>query len=232
MSVSVDLPGCGRFVVSLTPSRTADDIVLRLRERLADQPWHGNKVLSYGHRQLRPEDVVEAAYSPLVLSNYSEISNEDWQIFFSVSFCSIELIELCSIQVVNAFCSMELSVFFVFSMFFLAEMRCVQEVFSIQDTAERGITREQLAKLVVFISKMADGWCETFGEHRGKRLQVDTFNLYHANFWIIKPATEGYGTGSGCSLVEIMAVCVQRPDWFVSHAWIEPRFEDLTQETQ
>ena len=101
----------------------------------------------------------------------------------------------------------------------------MQEVFPIQDTAERGITREQLAKLVAFISKMAGGWCETFGDHRGERLKSDTFNLYHANFWIIKPATEGYGTGgTGCSLVEIMAVHVQRPDWFVSHAWIEPRF--------
>lgn len=96
----------------------------------------------------------------------------------------------------------------------------MQEAFFIQDTAERGITRAQMEKLVVFISKMVDGWCETYGEHRGKKLQVDTFNLYHANFWIIKPATEGYGD-KGCSLVEIMAVGIQRPDWFVSHAWIE-----------
>jgi hypothetical protein len=78
-----------------------------------------------------------------------------------------------------------------------------------------------LARLVVFISKMADRWCETFGEHRGKKLQLDTFNLYHANYWIIKPATEGYEK-KGCSLVEVMAVQAQRPRWFVSHAWIEP----------
>eukprot|EP00438_Fugacium_kawagutii_P005320 Skav210294 [mRNA] locus=scaffold475:101380:109066:- [translate_table: standard] len=92
----------------------------------------------------------------------------------------------------------------------------VQRLFEacpIQDTAERGITREQLAKLVLFISKMVGRWCETFGEHRGKQLQFDTFNLYHANFWIIRPATAGY-QGKGCSLVEIMAVQVQRPEWF------------------
>ena len=101
--------------------------------------------------------------------------------------------------------------------------KCIlQEAFCIQDTAERGITREQLLRLVVFISKMAGGWRETFGEHRGKQLHPDIFNLYHANFWIIKPATEGYGGNQGCSLVEIMAEHVQRPDWFVSHAWIEP----------
>ena len=68
---------------------------------------------------------------------------------------------------------------------------------------------------------MADRWCETVGEHRGTRLRFDTFNLYHANYWIIKPATEGYEE-KGCSLVEIMAIQVQRPNWFVSHAWIEP----------
>ena len=68
---------------------------------------------------------------------------------------------------------------------------------------------------------MADRWCETVGEHRGTRLRFDTFNLYHANHWIIKPATEGYEK-KGCSLVEIMAIQVQRPNWFVSHAWIEP----------
>ena len=67
-----------------------------------------------------------------------------------------------------------------------------KEAFRIEDTAERGITREQLAKIVVFISKMADRWCETFGEQRGTRLQFETFNLYHANHWIIKPATEAW----------------------------------------
>ena len=76
---------------------------------------------------------------------------------------------------------------------------------------------------------MAHRWCETFGADRGKQLQFEGFNLYHADFWIIRPATAGYG-GKGCSLVEIMAVHVQRPDWFVSHAWIEPwlkQFKDL-----
>ena len=96
-----------------------------------------------------------------------------------------------------------------------------KEVFPIQDTAERGITHDQLEKIVAFISKMADRWCETFGVHYGEKLNFDTFNLYHANYWIIKPATEGYAK-KGCSLVEVMAIQVQRPHWFVSHAWIEP----------
>ena len=32
---------------------------------------------------------------------------------------------------------------------------------------------------------------------------------------------DGYAK-KGCSMVEIMAIQVQRPHWFVSHAWIEP----------
>ena len=96
-----------------------------------------------------------------------------------------------------------------------------QEMFPILKTEERGITLEQLQRLPGFISKMAEHWCETFGEHRGRQLQLKTFNLYHADYWIIKPATNGYG-GQGCSLVEVTAVQIQRPDWFVSHAWIEP----------
>ena len=71
---------------------------------------------------------------------------------------------------------------------------------------------------------MAEHWCETFGEHRGRQLHFKTFNLYHADYWITKPATNGYG-GHGCSLVEVMAVQIQRPHWFVSHAWIEPCLE-------
>ncbi|CAL1159311.1 unnamed protein product, partial [Cladocopium goreaui] len=172
MSVSVDIPGHGYFDIKLTASSTAADIILLLRERLPDSPWHGNKLLSSGVCQLQCDDIVEATHrSTLVLANYSEITN--------------------------------------------------QETFCIKDTAERGITREQLAKIVVFISKMADRWCETFGEQRGTRLQFETFNLYHANHWIIKPATDGYAK-KGCSMVEIMAIQVQRPHWFVSHAWIEP----------
>ncbi|CAK9016968.1 unnamed protein product [Durusdinium trenchii] len=94
-----------------------------------------------------------------------------------------------------------------------------RKCFAIPKTEERGITLEQLRRLPCFISKMAEHWCETFGEHRGRQLHFKTFNLYHADYWITKPATNGYG-GHGCSLVEVMAVQIQRPHWFVSHAWI------------
>ncbi|CAE7243837.1 unnamed protein product, partial [Symbiodinium pilosum] len=34
-------------------------------------------------------------------------------------------------------------------------------------------------------------WTGTFGEERGRALSYETFNLYHADQWILKPATAG-----------------------------------------
>ena len=87
MSVSVDIPGHGHFDIKLTASSTAADIILLLRERLPDSPWHGNKLLSSGVCQLQCDDIVEATrHSTLVLTNYSEITNQETNLhlcFFS-----------------------------------------------------------------------------------------------------------------------------------------------------
>lgn len=50
-------------------------------------------------------------------------------------------------------------------------------------------------------------------------LELQTFNLYHASYWVIKPATLRYI----CSFVELVAkdADTQFPCWFVSHAWQE-----------
>ena len=78
MSVSVDSPEFGHFDIPLTASSTAADIILLLRERLPDCPWHGNKLLSSGVCQLQCDDVVEATpHSTLVLANNSEITNQE-----------------------------------------------------------------------------------------------------------------------------------------------------------
>ena len=57
----------------------------------------------------------------------------------------------------------------------------------------------------------------------GQPLTLKSFNLYHANFWIIEPSTRDHGR-RGCSYVELVATSSpsQRPKWFVSHAWSEP----------
>ena len=78
MSISVDVPGYGHFDLPVTASSTAADVMLLLRERLPDCPWHGNKVLSYEVYQLQCDDSVQAAnQNTLVFMNYSEISNKE-----------------------------------------------------------------------------------------------------------------------------------------------------------
>ncbi|CAK9064349.1 unnamed protein product [Durusdinium trenchii] len=73
---------------------------------------------------------------------------------------------------------------------------------------------------------MAPYWYETFGPAAGQALAFETFNLYHANNWIILPSTQGRGGRDawGCSYVELVSreAEAQRPQWFVSHAWKEP----------
>ena len=83
MSVSVDVPAFGHVDIPLTACSTSADVILLLRERLPDSPWHGNKVLSCGVCQLQCEDTVDAIkHSTLVLTNYSEIANKEtsWQL--------------------------------------------------------------------------------------------------------------------------------------------------------
>ncbi|CAE7926062.1 FBL4, partial [Symbiodinium necroappetens] len=98
-------------------------------------------------------------------------------------------------------------------------------VCTIPATEHRGISLVQLDCLLTFLQDMAAHWVETFGPQRGCGLQYATFNLYHAAFWVIGPATADYGGhGRGCSYVEMVAKSAeaQRPTWFVSHPWSEP----------
>ncbi|CAE7779898.1 FBL4, partial [Symbiodinium sp. KB8] len=98
-------------------------------------------------------------------------------------------------------------------------------VCTIPATEHRGISLVQLGCLLTFLQDMAAHWVETFGPQRGCGLQYATFNLYHAAFWVIGPATADYGGhGRGCSYVEMVAKSAeaQRPTWFVSHPWSEP----------
>ena len=76
-----------------------------------------------------------------------------------------------------------------------------------------------------FVEDIASKWCEAHeaSPNYGNSLDFETFNLYHASFWVIEPATLDHGR-EGCSYVELVAVSMddQRPKWFVSHAWLEP----------
>ena len=209
MSLAVDVPGFGWLSLPWAVGLTADDVI-RLAQSRLPEPWHGNKLLSSGLQQLGPNEIItqQTALHGVVLANFSEISAED------SSFC---------------FCSPLVGVVGVPWHSFTGSRKGedLKEACSIAHTAERGISLEQLRLLVRFISKMADRWFETYGANAGSRLTFGTFNLYHANHWIIKPATQGYHEQNGCSLVEVMALDphVQKPRWFVSHAWIDARYK-------
>ena len=103
-------------------------------------------------------------------------------------------------------------------------MLALKEICYIGDTADSGITLLQLRKFDLFISRMAGSWYETFGVRAGQQLDFEDFNLYNADYWLIRPATAGYRGGTGCSLAEIMAesVAAQAPQWFVSHPGWSP----------
>ncbi|CAL1129729.1 unnamed protein product, partial [Cladocopium goreaui] len=96
---------------------------------------------------------------------------------------------------------------------------------SIAKTEHRGITVQQLLQIEKFIRKHARFWVETFPQSPsfGLPLEFDKFNLYHACYWIISPATRKLC----CSLVELVAMDAdaQYPWWFVSHAWQEAVFK-------
>lgn len=95
----------------------------------------------------------------------------------------------------------------------------------IPDTAYRGMTLQQLHEVLGFMGHQAFAWHEArrHSPSYGCRIPEEKFNLYHASYWIINPATQGYGL-VGCSLVELIAedAELQKPRWFVSHAWLEP----------
>ena len=94
---------------------------------------------------------------------------------------------------------------------------------SIPRTDVRGITIAQLLRLLDFVEKRASTWYETYPvlPHYGQPLSFECFNMYHANDWVVRPAT---ASPFNCSYVELVAsdVASERPLWFVSHAWLEP----------
>ncbi|CAE7557559.1 Igfals [Symbiodinium natans] len=90
-------------------------------------------------------------------------------------------------------------------------------------TERSGITIPQIQALLGFMQGMVQLWSGTFGAESGLPLSFERFNLYHADYWILNPATAGMG-GHGCSYVELVAesATAQCPGFFVSHAWLEP----------
>lgn len=90
----------------------------------------------------------------------------------------------------------------------------------IAQTEHRGIKVHQLQSVLDFGSRYCRRWTEASRpgteEKAPKRLNR-SFNLYHLNAWLIKPATQA----ENCAFVELMTGEKQEPDWFCSHWWGE-----------
>jgi hypothetical protein len=76
-------------------------------------------------------------------------------------------------------------------------------------TEKSGITIPQIQQLLDFVFTMVNmvgacRWAETFGDERGRPLSFEAFNLYHANCWIIGPATAATDAHEACSYVELL----------------------------
>lgn len=96
---------------------------------------------------------------------------------------------------------------------------------------KRGITFDQLKKILVFVKKRCDGngvirgW---YDSRTGEQLEYRKLTLAQLHHWLIEPVT----TRLQCSYVEAVAKeeYGQLPAWFVGHTWHEP-FVDFVRRT-
>lgn len=79
-------------------------------------------------------------------------------------------------------------------------------------TERSGITIPQIQALLDFMYNIiglmsSEGlWTGTFGDEHGRPLSFETFNLYHADEWIIRPATAAGAHHPACSYVELLGI--------------------------
>lgn len=97
---------------------------------------------------------------------------------------------------------------------------------SIPRTEVRGITIEQLSRLLDFVRFCCFTWYEPYDGHPdyGQPLPLERFNQFHMLFWVLKPAT---ASPWECSYVELVAskAASQRPVWYVTYVWQQPLYE-------
>ena len=88
----------------------------------------------------------------------------------------------------------------------------------IPETELRAATVRQLEAVAKHIKRRceAEGWADN--QDPSTKLTAKTVNLYSANEYVIRPATEE----RKCAYIELVALCAQQPKWFCSHWWGEP----------
>eukprot|EP00434_Breviolum_minutum_P003639 symbB.v1.2.003203.t1/scaffold166.1/size289592/5 len=217
--VSIYVTAAGWIEVSVDEHFTAGDILAKVKTSLEDQPWHGNAVVSLGSKQFKPSEFLgDRCRSGGGGNHESGAGTGGVNSSMATALC------LANYSLLGPTAKAPVHM----------------------TTERRGITIQQIQKLLDFVSLMVQFWTGTYGDELGVPLTFEGFNLYHANDWVIKPATAGQH-GQGCSYVEAQEAqlllkvntctatvfCfgfrlvaevaeVQLPLWFVSHAWLEP----------
>ena len=162
------------------------DILAKVKTSLEDQPWHGNAIVSLGSQQFKPSEFFGDRCDRSAGSGNHESG--------------------AGTNGLNSSMATALSL----ANYSLLGPKAKAPVH--MTTERRGITIQQIQQLLDFVRFMVQFWTGTYGDELGVPLTFEGFNLYHANDWVIKPATAGQH-GQGCSYVEFLGSAM----WIASH---------------
>ena len=166
--------------------RAEGDILAEVKTSLEDQPWHGNAVVSLGSQQFKPSELLgDRCDRSGGSGNRASGAGTD-----GVNSSMATALSLANYSVLGPKAKAPVHM----------------------TTERRGITIQQIQQLLDFVSFMVQFWTGTYGDELGVPLTFEGFNLYHANDWVIKPATSGQH-GQGCSYVEFLGSAM----WIASH---------------
>ena len=161
------------------------DILAKVKTSLEDQPWHGNAVVSLGSKQFKPSEFLGERCRSGGSGNHESGAGTG-----GVNSSMASALSLANYSLLGPAAKAPVHM----------------------TTERRGITIQQIQKLLDFVSLMVQFWTGTHGDELGVPLTFEGFNLYHANDWVIKPATAGQH-GQGCSYVEFLGSAM----WIASH---------------
>ena len=162
------------------------DILAKVKTSLEDQPWHGNAVVSLGSEQFKPSEVLADRCD----RSAGRGNRESGAGTNGVSSSMATALSLANYSLLGPKAKAPVHM----------------------TTERRGITIQQIQQLLDFVRSMVQFWTGTYGDELGVPLTFEGFNLYHANDWVIKPATAGQH-GQGCSYVEFLGSAM----WIASH---------------
>ena len=153
---------------------------------LEDQPWHGNAVVSLGSKQFKPSEFLGERCRSGGSGNHESGAGTG-----GVNSSMASALSLANYSLLGPAAKAPVHM----------------------TTERRGITIQQIQKLLDFVSLMVQFWTGTHGDELGVPLTFRRFSTFTTpTTWVIKPATAGQH-GQGCSYVEFLGSAM----WIASH---------------